>query len=117
MLLFVKENFFLNGLWLLIFFEFCQRAYSISPYRNPLYVFWGQLGVHIFQILIVLAIAIAMAPPLAPPKGFKFRKFFSRSDPNIASTSQVPPSIVVVPPTDDDSVQPVTPLGERKKII
>ena len=41
MLVFVCENSFFNGLWLLIFFEFCERAYSISPYRIPLYVFWG----------------------------------------------------------------------------
>jgi len=71
--------------------------------------------VHTFLFFIVLAIAIAMAPPLAPPKGFKFRKFFSRPDPNIASTSQVPPSIVVVPPIGDDSLQPATPLGDKKK--
>jgi hypothetical protein len=58
-----------------------------------------------------------MAPPLAPPKEFKFRKFFSRADPNIASTSQVPPSIVVVPPIGDDSLQPATPLGDKKKVI
>ena len=68
---------------------------------------------HTFKILNVLAIsiavAIAMAPPLAPPKGFKFRRFFSRADPNGASTSQVPPS---VPPVDDASVQPATPLGD-----
>jgi hypothetical protein len=77
--------------------------------------------VHTFQIFIwVLAIAIAMAPPLALPKGFKFRRFFSRPNPNAASTSQVPPSIVVVPPIDDAGVQPATPLGDssvKKKVI
>jgi hypothetical protein len=70
--------------------------------------------VHTFQILLVLAIAKAMAPPLAPPKGFKFRKFFSRADSHAASTSQVPPPIVVVPDMDDGSVQPATPVGEKK---
>lgn len=49
---------------------------------------------------ILLAIFVTIAPPLVPPKGFKFYRFFSRVDPNIASTSQTPPSDVVVPSTN-----------------
>ena len=67
-----------------------------------------------FVIFFVLAIVvtITMAPPLAPPKGFKFRRFFSRSDPNSASSSHVPPSDVDIPTLGDGDLQPATPLVE-----
>ena len=68
----------------------------------------------LFVIFFVLArgVAITMAPSLAPPKGFKFRRFFSRPDPNGASSSHVPPSDVDIPTLGDGDVQPTTPLVE-----
>jgi hypothetical protein len=65
----------------------------------------------VLAIAITIAILVGIALTLAPPKGFKFRRFFSRIGPNATNNSQVPPINIVVP-TLVGSVQPTNPIGE-----
>ena len=77
----------------------------VSSIRNAL----------VYYILMAIAIAIATTPPLAPPKGFKFCRFLSRLDPNVASTNESPPplsSYIIIPSCLESIVQPPTPIGE-----
>jgi hypothetical protein len=54
-----------------------------------------------------------MAPPLAPPKGFKFRRFFSRPQIDVASSSQFPPTDIVIPNTQPGGIENPTPVGDN----
>lgn len=56
---------------------------------------------------------IAMASPLATPKGFKFYRFFSRLNPRAPSTSQVCPFNTIVPSIAEGSEQPTTLIGKK----
>lgn len=67
----------------------------------------------VLAIATTIAILVGIAMTLAPPKGFKFRRFFSRIDPYATNSSQVPPVDIVVP-TLEGSVQPTTPIGESR---
>lgn len=68
------------------------------------------LCIFCISINLVCVATKAMVPPLAPPKDFK--KFFSRRDPNGASTSATTPPHVVIPILVDGNVQPTTPSGK-----
>lgn len=66
------------------------------------------------HLAIAVAIAITMATPLAPPKGFEFHRYFFRPNSNIASTSQVSSSDIIVPFMNlEGSEQPTTPIGDN----
>ena len=56
---------------------------------------------------------IAMASPLATPKGFKFHRFFFRPNPRAPSTSRMPPFNLIVPSIVEGNEQPTTPIGKK----
>lgn len=60
---------------------------------------------------LVIVVAMLMAPPLVPPKGFRFCRFFFQPKPNVVSSREIP-SNVVVPSNVEESLQPSTPIGE-----
>ena len=68
-------------------------------------------------ITIAMAILVAMASNLAPPKGFKFHRFFSIPNSNIANINQMPPVDIVVSSTLEDSVQPITFIDEKSIVL
>ena len=56
-----------------------------------------------------------MAPPLAVPKGFKFKRFFSRSQADTPSSSANPPPPANVPPSGDGIEGSDTPIEIMRK--